>query len=87
MIGLPAKDDEKEEDDEGKKEEINIEANIPTETEREPVKIVEETMREQKLIVAGYLPALRDEQADELEILRNKNTYLRAYVIELERKN
>ena len=32
MIGLPVEDEEKEED-EGKQEDINIEANIPTETE------------------------------------------------------
>ena len=44
MIGLPAEDDD-EKEDKGEKEEINIEGNIPMETEREPVKIVEETMK------------------------------------------
>jgi len=85
-IGLPTEDDDEEENVEGEKKEINIEANILTETDREPVKIVEETMREQEPTVAGYLPAPRDEQAEEVEILSNENTYLRAYVIEVERK-
>ena len=38
------------------KKEINIEANIPAETEREPVKIVKETTKEQEPTVADYLP-------------------------------
>ena len=59
MIGLPAEDEDDEEEDEGEKEEINIEANSPAKTEREPVKIVEETMKEQEPTVAGYLPAPR----------------------------
>ena len=32
------------------------------------------------------LPAPRDEQAEEIETLKNENQYLRAYVYELERK-
>ena len=44
MIGFPAEDYD-EEEDEREKEEINIEANIPVETKREPVKIVEEITR------------------------------------------
>ena len=64
----------------------NIKGNIPEETEREPVKIVEETTREQEPTVAGYLSAPRDEHAEELKILRNENKYLRAYVVELKEK-
>ena len=46
MIGIPAEDDdEEEEEDEREKKKINIEVNIPAETEWEPVKIVEETTR------------------------------------------
>ena len=54
MIDLPAEDEDEEDKDEGVKEKINIETNILAETEREPVKIVEETMREQEPTVAGY---------------------------------
>ena len=32
------------------------------------------------------MPAPRDEQAEEIETLRNENKYLRAYISELERK-
>ena len=46
MIGLPAEDEDEEEEVEGEKEEINIKANSPVETEREPVKIVDDTMKE-----------------------------------------
>ena len=73
MIGLPVEDEE-EEEDEGKQEDINIEANIPAETEPESVEIVEESTREQEPTIASYLPAPRDEQAEELEILRNENS-------------
>jgi len=86
MIGLPTEDEDEEEEDEGEKEEINIEANILMKTERESVKIVEETTSEQEPTVVGYFPEPRDEQAEEIKILRNENTYLRAYVVELERK-
>ena len=34
------------EKEEGEKEDVNIEANIPAETKGEPIKIVEETMKE-----------------------------------------
>ena len=86
MIGLPAEDEDEKEENEGEKEKINIEANIPAETERESVKIVEKTTKEQEPTVARYLPVPWDEQDDELKILRNKNTFLKVYVIELERK-
>ena len=89
MIGLPVEEKEEEEDDDDEEEEeedINIEANIPSEAEIEPIEIDEKPMHEQEPTIASYLPALRDEQAKELEILRNENTYLRAYVIEVERK-
>ena len=62
MIGLPAENEE--EDDEGEKEEINIEANILVKKEWEPIKIVEETTREQEPTIAGYLPAPRDKQSE-----------------------
>ena len=77
MIGLPVEEEEEEN--------INIEANTPAKTEPEPVEIVEEPTREQEPTIADYLPAPRDEQAEELEILRNENKYLRAYVVELEK--
>ena len=32
------------------------------------------------------MPAPRDEQAEEIELLRNENQYLRSYVYDLERK-
>ena len=76
MIGLPVEEEE----------DINIEANIPSEIEPEPVEIVEEPTREQEPTIAGYLPAPRDEQAEEIESLRNENQYLSAYVYELEEK-
>ena len=76
MIRLPIEDEE----------DINIEANIPAETKPEPVEIVDEPTREQEPTIAGYLPALRDEQAEEIETLKNENEFLRAYVYELERK-
>jgi len=81
MIGLPI-----EEEDEEEEEDINIEANIPSEAEIEPIEIDEKPMHEQEPTIASYLPAPRDEQAEEIESLRNKNQYLRAYVYELERK-
>ena len=67
MIGLPVEGEE----------DINIVANIPLETEPEPVEIVEEPTNEQEPTIAGYLPAPRDEQAEEIETLKNENQYLR----------
>jgi len=76
MIGLPVgggggggEEDEKEEEE----EDINIETDIPSKTEPDPVEIVEEPTNEQEATIAGYLSAPRDEQAEEIEILRNKN--------------
>ena len=77
MIGLPVEEEE---------EDINSEANIPAETEPEPVKIVDELTREKEPTIEGYLPALRDEQADEIENLKKKNDFLRVYIYELEKK-
>ena len=81
MIGLPV-----EENDEEEEEEVNIEANIPADTELELVEIVDEPTREQEPTIAGYLPAPRDEQAEEIETLKKENEFLRAYVYELEKK-
>ena len=54
--------------------------------EPEAAEIVEERTSEQEPTIAGYLPPPRDEQAEEIEVLRNENQYLRAYVYQLERK-
>ena len=67
MIDLPVVEEEEEED-------INIETNIPTETEPELAEIAEESTREQEPTIAGYLLAPQDEQAEEIEILRNENS-------------
>ena len=85
MIGLPIEEEDEEEEEE-EEEDINIEANILSETEPEPIEIDEEPTREQEPTIAGYLPAPRGEQTEEIESLRNENQYLRAYVYELERK-
>ena len=84
MIGLHVEGGGEEEDEE--EEDINIETNISSETEPDPIEIVEEPTSEQEATIAGYLPAPRDEQAEEIETLMNENQYLRAYVYELERK-
>ena len=69
MIGLPVEGGGREEEEE---EDIHNEANIPTETEPEPAEIVEEPTSEQEPTIAGYLPAPRDEQAEEIKLLRKK---------------
>ena len=75
MIGLLVEGGgaEEEEKDEEEEEDINIETNIPSKTEPEPVEIVEEPMSEQEATIIGYLPAPRDEQDKEIETLRNEN--------------
>ena len=86
MIGLPVGDEEEEDEDEGEEEDIIIKANISSETEPEPVEIVDEPTHEQEPTIAGYLPAPWYEQAKEIETLKNKNQFLRTNVYELERK-
>ena len=54
MIGLPVEGEDEEEED------INIEANIPAETEPEPVEIIEGSMREQEPCLLYTSPSPRD---------------------------
>ena len=83
MIDLPVEGEEKEEEeeeDEDEEEEGNTynEANIPAEKEPEAAEIIEqEETSVQEPTFTGYLPPQRDEQAEEIEELRNQNQYLR----------